>query len=228
MGLASIVPIPPTSDSTATPHNCRFLQAFGSTTPVLPVLPPAHQSGSYYFVVPLMSFIIPAFVVFIGLVLVLVKLTRRFASPQYLPVTAGWIEELSIERYRPMLRLLNKEDLDFLRAQPGFTPRMATDFRIQRCHLLLEYLRALEIDFKRICTALKVLMVQAEHDRPDLASVLLRNEMTFAYGMTVVQFQLVFYRYGVGTVDATDLVKLFDGLRLELRTLVPAESWAGA
>jgi hypothetical protein len=93
---------------------------------------------------------------------------------------------------------------------------------------LQEYLRHLDYDFKRICMALKVLMVQAEHDRPDLASVLLRNQLTFAYGMTVVQLQLVFYRYGVGTVDVTDLVKLFDGLRLELRTLVPVDSWAGA
>jgi hypothetical protein len=175
-----------------------------------------------------MGFIIAASVVFIGLVLVLVKLARRFASPQHLPVTAEWIEELSIERYRPMLRLLNQEDLHFLRAQPGFTPRMATDFRIQRCQLFQEYLRDLDSDFKRICMALKVLMVQAEHDRPDLASVLMRNQMTFAYGMTMVQFQLMFYRYGVGTVDITDLVKLLDGLRLELRALVPAESWAGA
>ena len=79
-----------------------------------------------------MDFIIAASVVFIGLVLVLVKLTRRFASPQQLPVTAEWIEELSIERYRPMLRLLNQKDLLFLRAQPGFAPQMATDFRIQR------------------------------------------------------------------------------------------------
>ena len=77
----------------------------------------------------------------IGLVLVLIKLTHHFDSPQHLPVTAEWIEELSIERYRPMLRLLNQEDLDLLRAQPGFTPQMATDFRVQRCKLLQEYLR---------------------------------------------------------------------------------------
>jgi hypothetical protein len=108
---------------------------------------------------------------------------------------------------------------------------MATSFRIQRCQLVQEYLRHLDSDFKRICMALKVLMVQAEHDRPELASALVRNQMTFAYGMVMVQFQLVFYRYGVGTVDVTGLVKLvklFDGLRLQLRTLVPAESWAGA
>ena len=175
-----------------------------------------------------MGFLIAASVVFVGLVLVLVKLTRHFASPQHLPVTAEWIEELSIERYRPMLGLLNQEDLQLLRTQPGFTPQMATSFRIQRCQLVQEYLRYLDSDFKRICMALKVVMVQAEHDRPELASALVRNQMTFAYGMVMVQFQLVLYRYGVGNVDVTGLVKLFDGLRLQLRTLVPAESWAGA
>jgi hypothetical protein len=91
-----------------------------------------------------MGFIIAASVVFIGLVLVLVKLTRHFASPQHLPVTAEWIEELSIERYRPIMRLLNQEDFHFLRAQPGFTPQMATNFRIQRCQLFQEYLRHLD------------------------------------------------------------------------------------
>jgi hypothetical protein len=176
----------------------------------------------------MMSLLIAASVVLSGLVLVLVKLIRHFASPQHLPVTAEWIEELSIERYRPMLRLLNQEDLHFLRAQPGFTPQMATKFRTQRCQLFQEYLRRLDSDFKRICTALKVLLVQSENDRSDLAYDLARNQLTFAYGMAMVQLQLVFYRYGVGTVDVTALVKLFDGLRLELGTLVPAESWAAA
>ena len=195
---------------------------------VLLVLSPERWSGSYCEVALLMGCIIAASVVFVGLVLVLVKLTRHVDSPQHLPVTVEWIEELSIERYSPMLRLLSQEDLHFLRAQPGHTPQTATKFRIQRCQTFREYLRQLESDFERICVALKVLMVQSEHDRPDLAAVLVRNRMTFAYGVMTVRLQLVLYRYDIGTVDVTGLVKLFDGSRLELRTLVPAESWSGA
>jgi hypothetical protein len=172
--------------------------------------------------------LVAASVLFIGLVLVLVKLTRHFASPQHLPVTAEWIEELSIERYRPMLRLLNQEDLHFLQAQPDFTKQMASTFCIQRCQIFEGYLRDLDNDFKRVCMALKVLMVCSAHDRPDLASVLVRSQMTFAYGIIVVRFQMVLYRYGVGNVDVTALVELFDGWRLELRTLVPHESLAEA
>ena len=175
-----------------------------------------------------MDFIRAADVVAIVLVWALVELFRRFGSPQQFPVTVEWIDELSVERYRPMLRLLNQEDVHFLRTQPGFTKQMATKFRIQRCQLFQEYLRHLDNDFRRICSALKVLMVQSKQDRPDLASLLLRNQITFTYRMMMVQARLVCYRHGFGNVDVTGLVKLFDGMRLELRTLVPAELGAGA
>jgi hypothetical protein len=42
--------------------------------------------------------------------------------------------------------------------------------------------------------ALKVLIVQSKQDRPDLASVLLWNQIRFAYGMGVVQARLLCYR----------------------------------
>jgi hypothetical protein len=175
-----------------------------------------------------MGLIVAAAAVFIGLLVVLFKLARHFASPQQLPVTAEWIDELSADRYRPMLRLLDGEDLQFLRTQPGFTPTMATKLRIQRCQIFGGYLHDLDDDFKRICMALKVLMVQAKQDRPDLASVLVKSQMTFAYGMMTTQARLMCYRYGLGGVNVTGLVKLFDGMCLELRMLVPVELGAGA
>ena len=91
----------------------------------------------------------------------------------------------------------------FLRAQPGFTARMATEFRMQRCRAFREYLRQMDDDFKRICMALKILVVQSKRDRGDLTSVLMRRQISFAYGMMMVRFQLVLYRYGFWTVDVT-------------------------
>jgi hypothetical protein len=69
-----------------------------------------------------MVFIRVADVIAIVIVLVVVELIRRFGSPQQLPVTAEWIDEHSIDRYRPMLRLLD-EDFQFLRKQPGSSPK---------------------------------------------------------------------------------------------------------
>jgi hypothetical protein len=145
-----------------------------------------------------------------------------------LPVTAEWIGELSVERYRPMMRLLDGADIEFLRLQPGFTPRMANKLRIQRCQIFRGYLHCLSADFGRVCAAVKLLMLQSRHDRPDLATVLVRHQFMFAAGMLTIYTRLFFYRWGVCGVDVTTLVKTFDVMRLELRSLVPVAVPAGA
>jgi len=158
-----------------------------------------------------------------ALMLALTLLVRRFAvAGGPLPVTAEWIDELSVERYRLMMRLLDGGDLEFLRSQPGFTPRMAARIRAQRCQIFRGYLRCLSADFGRVCAAMKILMVQSRHDRPDLAAVLLRSQTQFAAGMLAVSIRVFLYRWGFCFVDVRSLVKIFDSMRLELRSLVPA------
>jgi hypothetical protein len=138
-----------------------------------------------------------------------------------LPVAADWIEELSVERYGPMLQLLDREESRKLSSQPGFTRRMAADLRRQRRQMFHGYLRSLRSDFSRVCLALKRVMLRADEDRSDLASLLIRSQVAFAWGMALVHVRLAFYAWGFGTVEVGDLLKLFGGLRVELRTLVP-------
>ena len=168
-------------------------------------------------------------VTFLALAVALFLLVRKLTfNGSSLPLTAEWIDELSIERYRPMMRLLDGADLEFLRSQPGFTPRMATKLRIQRCQIFRGYLRCLNGDFQRVCAAIKILMLQSRQDRPDLAGLLVQQQMRFACEMGLVYFRLVLYRSGVCGVDVTGLVKNFDLMRLELRSLVPATLTMGA
>jgi hypothetical protein len=155
----------------------------------------------------------------------IVFLIRKAApAPTSLPVTAGWIEELSLDRYRPMLRILATDDLLLLRSQPGCTRSMIAKLRSQRCRIFREYLRALREDFGRVCLALKLLMVQAGNDRPDLAAVLVQKQAQFALGLALVHLRLTLYSAGFGTVEVGGLLAIFDGLRLELRTLVPVSA----
>lgn len=164
-----------------------------------------------------------------ALVLALFLIVRKIAfQKSSLPVTAEWIDELSIERYRPMMRLLDGGDVAFLRTQPGFTPGMATKLRRQRCQIFSGYLRCLNSDFGRVCSAIKLLMLHSKHDRPDLASILVHQQARFAMGMMAVYFRLFLYRYGLCGVDVAGLVKIFDGMRIELRTLVPSAVAMGA
>ena len=153
---------------------------------------------------------------------------RRRARSNALPVTADWIDELSLDRYRPMLRLLDEGDLREMRQQPGFTPDMAAALRRQRCQIFRGYLRSLHSDFSRVILALKLVMMQAAEDRPDLAAMLVRTQLQFACGEALVQAQLALYSCGIGTVDIKSLLSLFDGMRLQLRTLVPASASASA
>ena len=150
-------------------------------------------------------------------------LARKLAfTGTSLPLTAEWIDELSVERYRPMMHLLDDGDLGFLRSQPGFTPAMAARVRLERCQIFRGYLRSLRTDFQRVCAALKLLMLHSRYDRPDLAGVLVHQQLRFECGMMVVRFRLFLYRFGLCGVDVADLVKIFDLMRLELRRLVPA------
>lgn len=145
-----------------------------------------------------------------------------------LPVTAEWIDELSTERYRPMMRLLDGRDLEFLRSQPGFSPRMASKIRRQRCQIFRGYLGCLSTDFRRISSALKLLMLRSNVDRPDLAAALVRQQFAFGYGMVNVYAHLFLYRWGIANVDVSSLVGIFDSVRVELRTMVPAQMSSAA
>jgi len=168
-------------------------------------------------------------IVMVALVLGIGALVRTLGSTdRSLPVTAEWIDDLSADRYRPMMRLLDSRDIEFLRSQAGFTPIMESRMRAQRCQIYRGYLRCLDMDFQRVCMALKLVLVQSEQDRPDLSSVLLHNQILFATGLLAVHVRLILYGLGICTVDADGLMRIFDGMTFELRHLVPAATPAFA
>jgi hypothetical protein len=93
--------------------------------------------------------------------------------------------------------------------------------RSQRTLIFRGYLRSLETDFGRVCSAIKLVMLQSQLDRPELAKGLIRRQATFACAMLSVRAHLFFYRLGICGVEVAQLVKIFDGMRLELRVLLP-------
>jgi hypothetical protein len=154
---------------------------------------------------------------------IVVLLRRMSSAGQSLPVTSQWIDELSTDRYRPMMRMLDSRDIEFLRSQPGYTPKMESKLREQRCQIFRGYLRCLDQDFKRVCSGLKLVLVQSAQDRPDLSAALVHHQIMFASVLLSVHVRLVLYRWGICAVDVSFLVQIFDVMRTELRTLVPAE-----
>src|SRR5690242_580027 len=139
------------------------------------------------------SVILIAVLVCVAIGLSLVLGVRKVAKPIILPATVSWIEELSTERYRPMLRLLSQDEIETLQRQPGFTPKAEASFRRSRCRIYRSYLASLNQDFNRISVALKILMVQSSSDRPDLAATLLRTRLAFNAALIHAHFRAILY-----------------------------------
>jgi hypothetical protein len=132
-----------------------------------------------------------------------------------------WVLDLSVDRYRPMFRLLEQEDIRFLRSQPGATPALVRRLRRQRCQVFRGYLRSLEHDFHVASEALMLVAVQSQWDRRDVIRSLVDSRVKFAIGIFRVRCKLLLYRWDVGHDSVARLVGLFEGLQLELLALAP-------
>jgi hypothetical protein len=147
---------------------------------------------------------------------------RKLVSDVNLPAEEDWLDQLSPLRYRPMERLLNGFEFQLLAEHPAMNRKTLKRIRTRRVRLFREYLHCLSMDYGRICAAVKLVMVQSEQDRPDLARVLLRQRLIFRLRLFMAELRLALHALGIGGVDAAKLVAALDGMRLELNSLLDA------
>jgi hypothetical protein len=128
---------------------------------------------------------------------------------------------LPVERYMPMLRLLDENDLRFLQVQPGFTKQLVGRVRRHRYRMFVSYLRSLRRDFNGLTAALKFILTHADQDRANLASLLVHAQVRFCWAYATASVRAYAWLHGFGRVDAEALLAAFDGVQAELRTAVP-------
>lgn len=124
-------------------------------------------------------------------------------------------------RYRPMERLLDPVDHEFLAAQPSYSRRMGRRFRANRIAAFRGYAHCLGKDFSRVSTALKAVMIHASTDRSALAGLLLKQRLTFSYAMMGLEVKLALHSIGwtAPTVDVRELIGALDAMSAQLRAL---------
>jgi hypothetical protein len=165
----------------------------------------------------------------LGLIIAFAMALGKIICPKTaLPVTTEWIEELSVERYRPLLGIADGRNLESISSGHGGDRKLVRQLRRKRCRIVRSHLRDLRADFARVCTAIKLIMVQSDIDRPDLASTLVRSQVKFAVGLVSVHLQLYLQELGIGTIEVGELLRVFNIVSLELRSLVPAPAASGA
>src|SRR3954454_12580744 len=138
---------------------------------------------------------------------VLFLVCRLGSNNQVLPVTTDWLSELSTDRYRPMMRLLDESDFQFLRTRTGFTPEMANRLRRQRVHAFRGYLQMLEEDFNRVSMALRLTLARSAYDRPELAALLFQRRLLFAFALFCTECRIGLFRLGLTGVDVSVLIQ---------------------
>ena len=127
---------------------------------------------------------------------------------------------LSLDKYKPMERLLREDDFRFLAAQPGYSPQLGRRFRTERRRIFRGYLRNLKRDFGRVSLAFQLLIVHSAEDRGDLASMLIRQRFLFALGMLAVEGRLLLHAAGVGTVEVSGLIRSLEEMQFQMRQLL--------
>lgn len=166
------------------------------------------------------------FIALLGIVSVLglgvVWLMRRLIAPHDVSACdPEWLDEFSIDKYRPMLRLLSNEDYDFLAMQAGQTMSTIRKLRRERRRIFRAYLKSLTADFQRLHLAGRMLLVYSTVDRSDLAKKLVEQRITFTLAILMVHIRLVLQTIGIGTVDVRGLLGSVDALRLEVASAQP-------
>lgn len=176
-----------------------------------------------------MSLVLPiAAVICLMMLVALASVLKKVAMQDRSAPAAEWMATLSTARYGPMERLLDEEDFRYLASQPGLDPRVRRALRAQRRSIFRAYLRCLCRDYSRVSMAIKMLMMQSEQDRPDLAEMLLRQRVAFTLGLVRVEFRLALHAVGMGKVEVGALVGAFDALRVQFNQLAVAAAPSAA
>jgi hypothetical protein len=121
-------------------------------------------------------------------------------------------------RYEPMARLLSDEDLDFLKAQPGFRPEVGKKFMRDRRRIFRLYLQELAKDFHRLHRQTRELVAALPEEHSALVGVLLRSQARFWYEMAALEMKLSFY-WVASPVDGRALVEAISSMHAEINRL---------
>jgi hypothetical protein len=121
----------------------------------------------------------------------------------------------------PMIRLFDERDIEFLRAMPGYTKRMETEFRRRRCRIFRGYLRSLRAEFLVAETELETLRIASPEDHRHTATMAMRCRARFSGAMIAAYLCLFRYRWHLGGAGLGPVVRRFEVIRGEIKRWIP-------
>jgi hypothetical protein len=145
---------------------------------------------------------------------------RRTRNEETSPSHLAFLEA-SLERYRPMVRLLEAEDLRFLASRPGYRPEMGAKMQKSRRRVLRMYLAELSADFQRLHAVARRMAAEAPAQHGDLIPLLVRQQIAFWRLLAGIEVRLALSWTGLGAVDAGGLLKIVEDLEQSVKAELP-------
>src|SRR5581483_3251265 len=132
------------------------------------------------------------------------------------------IPQATSRPYKPMLRLLSQDDMQFV----SLAPDLKRALRTARRQIFRSYLRCLSKDYSRLLGGVRWIMVNSGVDRPDLAILLSRQRRSFAIAMCRIEWMLALHAMGFDNVrvDVSGLVGAIDNLTGIVNVFSPARA----
>jgi len=168
-----------------------------------------------------MHIIIPiASLVMLALATATIFLLRSFFAGSR-PEEDSPVQELCWKDYRPLERLLDPADFEFLRRR-GVSETKIKKMRAERRRIYRLCLRNLAYDFNQIHRGVNLVLIQSNVDRPELAAELAKQKLTFYRNLLTAEFRLTLNAFGMDRMPAIDLLQPLEVLQSHLQQLAVA------
>lgn len=136
------------------------------------------------------------------------------------------LADFSLACYEPMTRLLTGQDLDFLKAQPGYRPEVGQKFLRERRRIFRLYLTDLAADFRALHACARQMVANSGAQHADLVGALLRQQFTFWRALAAIEFRLMTGGLGFADANVRGLIDAMEAMRAELTRIAAAPSAA--
>ncbi len=161
----------------------------------------------------------------LALVVAVTLLTQFAPKPEIVLSSYGsdasFLDNFSVQKYRPMLRLATQMDRQYLTA--AHSPTLASCYRKIQKGLLREYLRDAAKDFNRLYAIANAKCLKAAADPGDLSMALFEQQMTFILLVWGIEARLLVDGVLPFALDMKPLLGSIEGLVQQTRQLARPE-----
>jgi hypothetical protein len=141
------------------------------------------------------------------------------------PPDTKWLDQFSLDKYRPLDRLFDSADLHFAAAQPGYTASLGRKLAASRRAAARLYLTELTVDFDRLVRLGRHMVTVSPRDRSDLVSTLFQQWLAFHVQVLSLRFRLRLAPLGLRTTRPAGLLEQLSRMRVVVAMLdVPAQA----